>query len=32
MRAIVIRELGGPEQLFIQELPDPQPKAGVVTI
>lgn len=32
MRAIVIREFGGPDQLVIQELPDPQPKAGFVTI
>src|SRR6201988_2692341 len=32
MRAIVIREFGGPEQLVIQEVPDPQPKAGLVTI
>lgn len=32
MRAIVIREFGGPEQLVIQELPDPQPKSGLVTI
>ena len=32
MRAIVIREFGGPEQLVIQELPDPQPKSDFVTI
>ena len=32
MRAIVIREFGGPEQLVIQEVPEPQPKSGFVTI
>lgn len=32
MRAIVIREFGGPEQLVIEELPDPKPKSGFVTI
>ena len=32
MRAIVIKEFGGPEQLVMQELPDPEPKAGHVII
>jgi NADPH:quinone reductase-like Zn-dependent oxidoreductase len=32
MRAIVIRQYGGPEQLSIQELPDPEPKSGHVVI
>ena len=32
MRAIVIRQFGGPEQLVIEQLPDPQPKSGFVTI
>lgn len=32
MRAIVIKEYGGPEQLMIQELPDPEPKPGHVVI
>jgi NADPH:quinone reductase len=32
MRAIVIREFGGPEQLMIEEIPDPKPKPGFVTI
>jgi NADPH2:quinone reductase len=32
MRAIVIKEFGGPEQLVMQELPDPKPKADHVII
>src|SRR5437588_6199096 len=32
MRAIVIKEYGGPEVLQIEERPDPIPKAGYVTI
>lgn len=32
MRAIVIQQYGGPEQLVIQELPDPEPKSGHVVI
>ena len=32
MRAIVIKEYGGPEQLMIQELPDPEPEPGHVVI
>jgi NADPH:quinone reductase len=32
MRAIVIRQYGGPEQLVIQTLPDPEPKPGHVVI
>ncbi|MBI3896975.1 MAG: zinc-binding dehydrogenase [Gammaproteobacteria bacterium] len=32
MRAIVIQQYGGPEQLMIQELPIPEPKAGEVVI
>ena len=32
MRAIVIDHFGGPEQLLIQELPDPQPKENQVLI
>ena len=32
MRAIVIKEFGGPEQLVIQELPDPKPRADHVII
>ena len=32
MRAIVIKEFGGPEQLIIEELPDPRPKPGHVII
>ena len=27
MRAVVIQQYGGPEQLVIQELPDPEPYA-----
>jgi NADPH2:quinone reductase len=32
MRAIVIQQFGGPEQLAIQELPDPEAKSGHVVI
>jgi NADPH:quinone reductase len=32
MRAIVIKQHGGPEQLMIQELPDPEPKPGHVVM
>ncbi len=32
MRAIIIKEFGGPEQLVIQELPDPKPRADHVII
>jgi len=32
MRAIVIKQYGGPEQLAIEERPDPQPKPGHVVI
>lgn len=32
MRAIVIQQHGGPEQLVIQQLPDPEPAAGQVII
>src|SRR5882724_6043426 len=32
MRAIVIRKFGGPEQLAIEELPDPRPTQGHVVI
>src|SRR5258708_18667671 len=32
MRAIVIQQYGGPEQLVVQELPDPEPMAGHVVI
>jgi NADPH:quinone reductase len=32
MRAIVIRQYGGPEQLVIQEFPDPEPKSRHVVI
>lgn len=32
MRAIVIKEFGGPEQLVIEALPDPEPKPGHVTV
>lgn len=32
MRAIVISEFGGPEQLLIREFPDPEPCAGHVVI
>jgi len=32
MRAIVIKQCGGPEQLAIEERPEPAPKAGYVVI
>ena len=32
MRAIVIKEFGGPEQLVIENLPDPQPKPDHVIV
>jgi NADPH2:quinone reductase len=32
MRAIVIRQFGGPEELVIEQIPDPEPKSGLVTI
>jgi NADPH:quinone reductase-like Zn-dependent oxidoreductase len=32
MKAIVIKEHGGPEKLVLREVPDPQPKAGHVVI
>jgi len=32
MRAIVINEYGGPEQLIIKELPEPRPEPGQVVI
>jgi NADPH2:quinone reductase len=32
MRAIVIKQYGGPEQLVIEERPEPQPKPGHVVI
>ena len=32
MRAIVIEQYGGPEQLAIRHLPDPEPLAGHVVI
>ncbi len=32
MRAIVIKQYGGPEVLAIEERPDPQPQAGHVVI
>jgi NADPH:quinone reductase len=32
MRAIIIRQFGGPEQLVLAELPDPAPKPGHVLI
>src|SRR5882757_857440 len=32
MKAIVIEEHGGPEQLVIREVPDPEPKPGHVVI
>ena len=32
MRAIVIQQSGGPEQLATQELPDPEPMPGHVVI
>jgi NADPH:quinone reductase-like Zn-dependent oxidoreductase len=32
MKAVVIKEYGGPEQLVIKELPEPEPQAGSVVI
>jgi NADPH2:quinone reductase len=32
MRAIVIQKFGGPENLVIKEIPDPEPKPGRVVI
>lgn len=32
MKAIVLRELGGPEKLLLEEVPDPQPGAGEVVV
>ena len=32
MRAIVINEYGGPEQLIIEDLPEPEPEPGQVVI
>src|SRR5437879_13410191 len=32
MRAIVINEYGGPEQLIIKDLPEPKPEPGQVVI
>ncbi len=32
MRAIAIQEFGGPENLVIKEIPDPEPKPGHVVI
>ena len=32
MRAIVIQKFGGPENLVIKEIPDPEPKPGYVVI
>jgi NADPH:quinone reductase len=32
MRAIVVRELGGPDVLKLEEIPDPQPQAGEVLV
>jgi NADPH:quinone reductase-like Zn-dependent oxidoreductase len=32
MRAIVIQKFGGPENLVIKEIPDPEPKPGHVVI
>ena len=32
MKAIVIKEHGGPEKLVLRELPDPEPRAGHVVI
>ncbi|HHJ15501.1 MAG TPA: alcohol dehydrogenase [Gammaproteobacteria bacterium] len=32
MKAIVIKAYGGPEQLVMKEIPDPQPRAGEVLI
>src|SRR5438067_12114110 len=32
MRAIVLRETGGPERLQLEDAPDPQPGAGEVVV
>jgi len=32
MKAIVIREYGGPENLVVRDLPDPEPKSGNIVI
>jgi zinc-binding alcohol dehydrogenase/oxidoreductase len=32
MKAIVLRELGGPDKLLLEEVPDPQPGAGEVVV
>jgi NADPH:quinone reductase-like Zn-dependent oxidoreductase len=32
MKAVVLRELGGPEVLRVEEVPDPQPSAGEVVV
>ncbi len=32
MKAIVIQQYGGPEQLVMQDLPDPEPMSGHVVI
>ena len=32
MKAIVIQKFGGPEQLVIRELPDPEPRPSYVVI
>ena len=32
MRAIVLRDLGGPEQLRLDTVPDPQPGPGEVVV
>lgn len=32
MKAIILRELGGPDKLLLEEVPDPQPGAGEVVV
>lgn len=32
MKAVVLRELGGPEKLVLEEVPDPQPGTGEVVV
>src|SRR5882757_10512170 len=32
MRAIVIKQYGGPDELVVQERPDPEPKPGQVIV
>ena len=32
MRAIMVRQRGGPEVMQLQEVPDPQPKYGEVVV